>query len=115
MKPHIYLNNGRWSWSTYGKTKAPGTLQDLMRMYASADSAAYTRGTTMTLKDKTMYVRMIQCLAARSCYDAGQSIRDIATAANKSPSTIRRWLKKMGGTMTADRRPRNRPQPKETS
>jgi cobalamin biosynthesis protein CobT len=37
MKPHIYLFYGRWSWSTYGKTKAPGTLQDLMRMYASAD------------------------------------------------------------------------------
>jgi transposase len=49
----------------------------------------------MTLK-KTMYVRMIQCLAARHCYAAGQSIQEIAASANKSPSTIRRWLKKAG-------------------
>lgn len=50
----------------------------------------------MKTKGKTMYVRMIQYLAARSCYDAGQSIQEIAASANKSPSTIRRWLKKMG-------------------
>jgi len=32
-------------------------------------------------------------LAARRCYNAGQTVKQIAESAGKSPATIRRWLK----------------------
>ena len=34
--------------------------------------------------------------AARRCYDAGQSVAEIAKAAKKSESTIRKWLEEIG-------------------
>lgn len=39
------------------------------------------------------YQRICALLAARNCFDAGQTIKEIAASAKKSPSTIRRWLK----------------------
>jgi hypothetical protein len=39
------------------------------------------------------YQRTCTLLAARNCFNAGQTVAQIATAAKKSPVTIRRWLK----------------------
>ena len=37
--------------------------------------------------------RICTLLAARRCYNAGQSVKEIAKSAGKSVSTIYRWLK----------------------
>jgi hypothetical protein len=39
------------------------------------------------------FQRICTLLAARRCYDAGQSVSDIATSAKRCPATVRRWLK----------------------
>jgi len=39
------------------------------------------------------YQRICALLAARNCYNAGQSVKEIAASAKKSISTIYRWLK----------------------
>lgn len=39
------------------------------------------------------YKQICKLLAARRCFDAGQSVKDIATSAKKSTTTIRRWLR----------------------
>ena len=40
----------------------------------------------------TRLVHMINCLAARRCFDAGQSVQSIASQAHRNPRTVRRWL-----------------------
>lgn len=42
--------------------------------------------------------RLCCLLAARRCYELGQSIAEIARSARKSPATIRRWLRETGVT-----------------
>jgi len=39
------------------------------------------------------YTNMIKCLAAINCYNAGQSVAEIAKSAKVSETTVRRWLK----------------------
>jgi len=39
------------------------------------------------------YRRICALLAARNCFNAGQTVEQIASSAKKHPSTIRRWLK----------------------
>ena len=39
------------------------------------------------------YRRLCQLLAARNCFNAGQTVKDIAASAKRSETTIRRWLK----------------------
>ena len=42
---------------------------------------------------KRRFERMCALLAARRCFNAGQTIDQIAKSAKRSKSTIRRWLK----------------------
>jgi len=51
---------------------------------------------------KLSFKRMCALLAAKRCYEAGQSVRQIAKSAGKSPSTIRRWLKTVGVDLLLD-------------
>ena len=50
--------------------------------------------------------RMCALLAARQCYHAGQTVRQIAASARKSQSTVRRWLRKSGANYFAHARAR---------
>ena len=38
------------------------------------------------------FYHICELLAARQCYNAGQSVKEIARSAKKTPSTIYRWL-----------------------
>ena len=40
--------------------------------------------------------KMCALLAAKRCYESGQSVQQIAKSSGKSRSTIRRWLKAAG-------------------
>ena len=48
---------------------------------------------------KLTFYRMCSILAAKSCYENGQSVDEIAKAAKKSPATSRRFLKDSGVRM----------------
>ena len=45
---------------------------------------------------RTTFVDIVNMVAARRCYEAGQSIAQIAASAKKSKSTIVRWIKLTG-------------------
>jgi len=38
------------------------------------------------------FTKLCSMLAARRCYNSGQTVAQIAKSANKSEATIRRWL-----------------------
>jgi hypothetical protein len=40
----------------------------------------------------TGFALVCACLAARSCFNAGQSVERIAKSAKRHSSTVRRWL-----------------------
>lgn len=42
---------------------------------------------------KLNYNRICVLLAMRNCYNSGTSVKDLAKFANKSTSTIYKWLK----------------------
>jgi transposase len=42
------------------------------------------------------FVHICEMIAARQCWDSGQSTRQIAESAARSPATIRRWIKQTG-------------------
>ena len=42
------------------------------------------------------FQRICALMAAKNCYESGQSVAEIAASANKSPATIRRWLQTAG-------------------
>ncbi|MDR3638630.1 MAG: hypothetical protein P4L84_32795 [Isosphaeraceae bacterium] len=43
-------------------------------------------------------------LAARRCWNAGQSLTEIARSAKRSKSTIRNWIRKSGINVATERR-----------
>lgn len=45
---------------------------------------------------KITFVDICNRLAARRCYDAGQTIKTIAASAKRPPRIIRRWIKDTG-------------------
>lgn len=50
------------------------------------------------------FENMCKMLAAKNCYESGQSIDEIAASAGKSPAVIRRWLKESGVVMRVVRK-----------
>ena len=42
------------------------------------------------------FQKMCTLLAAKQCYEAGQSVAQIAASAKVSAATVRRWLKNAG-------------------
>lgn len=47
------------------------------------------------------FQRMCAMLAAKNCYESGQSVKQIALSAKKSPKIIRRWLEQAGAKRCA--------------
>ncbi len=47
------------------------------------------------------FEKMVAMLAARCCYESGQSVAQIAKSAKKSEATIRQWLEEAGTRLWA--------------
>lgn len=45
---------------------------------------------------KLTWPRMATLIAARQCFEAGQSVNEIAGSAKLPPSRVRRWLRSTG-------------------
>jgi transposase-like protein len=48
---------------------------------------------------KPTFQEMCTVLAAKNCYESGQSVAQIAASAKKSHTVVRRWLKEAGVLM----------------
>lgn len=60
----------------------PGELTEAMRVKATTNVSGFHR--------------ICALLAARSLYESGTGVQEIATQANRSKSTIHRWLREAG-------------------